>query len=124
MPQFQGLVPMLQTLDVERTITWYETILGFRSEGFQPGDGWCRLSRDDVAIMFMTNAHLGPPHATATQYFYVDDADALWERIKENCTAEWGPEDMPYGLREFAIKDPNGYFLSFGSPIKESPTNS
>ena len=56
--------------------------------------------------------------------FYVDDADALWERIKGSCTAEWGPEDMPYGLREFAIKDPNGYFLSFGSAIKQAPGNS
>ena len=67
--------------------------------------------------MFMTNAHLGPPHATATQYFSVDDVESLWERIRGHCTAEWGPEDMPYGLREFAIKDPNGYLLIFGSPI-------
>ena len=35
-------------------------------------DEWCRLARDDVAIMFMRNAHLGDPHATATQYVYVD----------------------------------------------------
>ena len=124
MPQFQNLVPMLQTLDIEQTATWYETILGFRRQSYQPGDGWCRLSRDNVAIMFMTNAHLGPPHATATQYFSVDDADALWETIKEKCRAEWGPEDMPYGLREFAIRDPNGYLLSFGSPIMQQATNS
>jgi uncharacterized glyoxalase superfamily protein PhnB len=118
MPRFQSLVPMLQTLDIEHTMRWYETVLGFRRDGYQPGDGWCRLSRDGVSIMFMTNAHLGPPHATATQYFSVDDADALWESIEQNCRAEWGPEDMPYGLREFAIKDPNGYLLSFGSPVQ------
>jgi hypothetical protein len=64
------------------------------------------------------NAHLGPPHATATQYFTVDDVDALWDGVKRHCRAEWGPEDMPYGLREFAIKDPNGYLLSFGSPLE------
>jgi uncharacterized glyoxalase superfamily protein PhnB len=107
---------MLQTLDIERTATWYESVLGFRREG-QQGTGWCRLARDGVSIMFMTNAHLGAPHATATQYFSVDDVDALWECIKGHCKAEWGPENMPYGIREFAIKDPNGYFLSFGGPI-------
>ena len=115
MPKFTSLVPMLQTLDMDRTIAWYESVLGFRRQGY--AEGWCRLGRDGVSIMFMTNVHLGAPHATATQYFSVDDADALWERIKDDCRAEWGPEDMSYGLREFAIKDPNGYLLSFGSPI-------
>jgi hypothetical protein len=31
--------------------------------------------------------------------------------------AEWGPEEMDYGLIEFAVKDPNGYLLSFGQPV-------
>ena len=97
MPKFRSLVPMLQTLDMERTIAWYEFVLGFQRVGEQ-ADGWCCLSRDGISIMFMTNAHLGPPHATATQYISVDNADALWEQVKENCQAEWGPEDMPYGL--------------------------
>jgi len=61
---------------------------------------------------------LGPPHATATQYIYVDDVYELWRSIKERCTAEWGPQQMPYGLIEFALKDPNGYLLSFGQPVR------
>jgi uncharacterized glyoxalase superfamily protein PhnB len=121
MPTFRSLVPMLQTLDLRQTVVWYQTVLGFQRVG-EEADGWCCLSRDGVSIMFMTNDHLGPPHATATQYFTVDDADVLWDSIKDDCKAEWGPEDMPYGLREFAIKDPNGYLLSFGSPISP-PSN-
>lgn len=113
--KFHNLVPMLQTLDMERTIGWYESVLGFHCDGKQ--EQWCRLSQDGVAIMLMNNDHLGPPHATATQYIAVDDADALWAAIKDCCRAEWGPTDMLYGLREFAVKDPNGYLLSFGSPI-------
>jgi hypothetical protein len=54
---------------------------------------------------------------TATQYIYVDDVIALWSSIKNRCAAEWGPETMPYGMLEFAIKDPNGYFLSFGQRV-------
>jgi len=119
MQSFQKLVPMLQTLDIERTVAWYETVLGFRREG-EPGGEWCCLRRDSVSIMFMTNVHLGDPHATATQYITVDDADALWDSVKGQCKAEWGPQDMPYGLREFAIKDINGYLLSFGSPIQSA----
>jgi uncharacterized glyoxalase superfamily protein PhnB len=110
-----ALIPMLQTNDISCTRDWYEQVLGFRCVSVQ-GDQWCRLERDDIAIMFMRNAHLGTPHATATQYIYVDDVHELWNTLKEKCTAEWGPEEMPYGLIEFAVKDPNGYLLSFGQP--------
>ena len=33
--------------------------------------------------LFMRNAHLGPPHATSTQYIYVDDVGELWNSISE-----------------------------------------
>jgi len=112
-----SLVPMLQTNDMARTRTWYEEVLRFRCVSAQD-DEWCRLERDAVAIMFMRNAHLGPPHATATQYIYVDDVQALWSSISDKCVAEWGPEEMPYGMIEVAVKDPNGYLLSFGQPTE------
>jgi catechol 2,3-dioxygenase-like lactoylglutathione lyase family enzyme len=111
-----GLTPMLQTHDMARTIDWYRSTLGFSVVGDSTAD-WCRLERDGVAIMFMTNAHLGAPIATATQYFEVDDVARLWEAISDRCLAEWGPETMPYGMLEFAIRDPNGYLLSFGQPV-------
>jgi uncharacterized glyoxalase superfamily protein PhnB len=113
---FKALVPMLQTNDMSRTREWYESMLGFRCVAAQ-GNEWCRLARDDIAIMFMTNHHLGPAHATATQYIYVDDVLAVWDTVKERCSAEWGPQKMPYGMLEFAIKDPNGYLLSFGQQV-------
>ena len=113
-----ALIPMLQTNDMKHTRKWYEEVLGFRCVSASQDDGWCRLERDEIAIMFMRNAHLGPPYATATQYIYVDDVSELWNTISEKCTAEWGPEEMPYGLTEFAVKDPNGYLLSFGQRTK------
>ena len=111
--RFSALVPMLQTKDMRRTRDWYISVLGFAVSG-ERGEEWCELRRDDVAIMFMNNDHLGPPEATATQYIRVDDVRGLWASIEDRCTAEWGPEEMPYGMLEFAIRDPNGYLLSFG----------
>jgi uncharacterized glyoxalase superfamily protein PhnB len=118
--RFLKLTPMLQTDDMQRTIDWYQSVLGFSCTS-SAGDDWCRIERDGVALMFMRNAHMGSPHATATQYIHVDDALELWNGIKDRVTTEWGPEEMPYGLLEFAIKDPNGYLLSFGQPLKRSP---
>ncbi len=112
----QALTPMLQTSDMDRTIAWCRDLLGFSC--VSRVEGWCRLEQGGVSIMFMENDHLGAPHATATQYIYVDDVNALWDALKTRVTAEWGPEDMSYGLREFAIRDPDGYLLSFGAPVR------
>lgn len=113
--RFKTLVPMLQCQNIKATKEWYHSVLGFRCVG-KVEDAWCRLERDGVAIMFMQNTHLGVPQATATQYIYVDDVLGLWDSIKHICNAEWGPAVMPYGMLEFAIKDLNGYLLSFGQP--------
>ena len=115
--RFTALVPMLQCDDIEATKAWYRSVLGFQCVGEAPGN-WCRLERDGVAIMFMRNDHLGAPNATATQYVYVDDVMMLWNAIKDRCSAEWGPERMPYGMLEFAIRDVNGYLLSFGQTVE------
>ena len=114
--KFQALIPMLQTKDLKGTRRWYETVLGFTCSA-EDGEAWCRLDRDAVSIMFMDNALMGEPQATATQYIFVDDVMALWEATKDHCAPEWGPENMPYGILEFAIKDPNGYLLSFGQRL-------
>ena len=114
--RFSKLVPMLHTQDMDKTIQWYVDILGFELRE-RSGDDWCSLVRGDAAIMFMQNDHFGTPEATATQYFYVDDVPALWESLKDDVTAEWGPEIFDYGMLEFAIRDPNGYLLSFGQPV-------
>lgn len=59
-------------------------------------------------------------HATATQYIYLHDLAAFWDEIKDKVKAEWGPEKMPYGMMESAIKDPDGYLLSFGEELEKS----
>ena len=117
--RFQSLVPMLQTDDVAETRAWYERFLGFScvSGGH---DGWCQLSRDGVSVMFMHRAEMDAVQATASLNLIVDDVLALWDRLKDHCVAEWGPERMPYGMVEFAIRDPNGYLLSFGQEMDEA----
>ncbi len=117
--RLNGLTPMLQSADLQRTIDWYKSVLGFTCVSRRGGE-WCRLERDKAALMFMRNAHLGTPHATATQYILVDDVMTLWDSIRSRVTAEWGPERMPYGMLEFAIKDPDGYLLSFGQALEQA----
>ncbi|MGP0093478.1 MAG: VOC family protein [Xanthobacteraceae bacterium] len=117
---FKVLTPMLQTADMDETVAWYVSVLGFHCVA-REGQIWCRLERGAVALMFMRNDQLGQPFATATQCIYVDNVAALWAAIKDRVTPEWGPEQMPDGMVEFAIKDPSGYLLSFGQPVPVRP---
>jgi catechol 2,3-dioxygenase-like lactoylglutathione lyase family enzyme len=111
---------MLQTSDMGKTIEFYTRTLGFRLVNTWPAEGeptWCILARDDVAIMFMTNEHVGTPAMTGTLYIQTTDVLDLHRRIAGQVEVLWGPEVYEYGMHEFAIRDCNGYTLSFGQPV-------
>jgi uncharacterized glyoxalase superfamily protein PhnB len=86
--------------------------------------GWASLRRDEVRVMLA-----GPnrqendvaPGFTGSLYFRTDDADALWQLLKDNTRVCYAIQDFDYGMREFAIYDNNGYVLQFGQPIRTRP---
>ena len=47
-----------------------------------------------------------------------DSVVALAEEWSGKVEFAWGPEVMEYGMREFGIKDPNGYYLAFTEPAR------
>ena len=124
------LTPMLSVTDLARTIAFYCDQLGFRCVGKfgDPDPVWCHLVRDDVDLMF--NA---PPAAEMTElprrakdfqiyYCYPDDVIALH--------ASWKARQLPvtdlrvtdYGMKEFELRDPDGYWLWFGQSTTEPAT--
>lgn len=113
---FYSVVPMLHTHKMDETVKFFEDVLQFSCVG-RAGNEWCRLARDDAAIMYFKVDEFNKPHATATQYFYVADLDAFWSSIKDQVQPEWGPMNMPYGMYEVGIKEVNGYLLSFGQEL-------
>ena len=57
--------------------------------------------------------HQGPT-GVWTLYVYPDDVESLWEKLKEQAPVAYPLHETPYGMREFGIRDPNGFALSFG----------
>jgi catechol 2,3-dioxygenase-like lactoylglutathione lyase family enzyme len=116
------VVPSLLVSDMRRTIDFYVEKLGFTQTGYYPIESdpeWTELRRDDVAIHFYTDA----PHSTryspvcsGTFYFYPESVEALAAEWQGKVPFAWGPEVMDYGMREFGIRDPNGYYLAFTEP--------
>ena len=37
--------------------------------------------------------------------------------VPRRAGVEWELQETPYGMLEFAIRDPNGYILSFGQDV-------
>jgi uncharacterized glyoxalase superfamily protein PhnB len=59
-------------------------------------------------------------YADAVLYFYVAEAGSLRERLKGQGVPVSEVEDTNYGMREFYVRDPDGYELGFGSRIPGS----
>jgi catechol 2,3-dioxygenase-like lactoylglutathione lyase family enzyme len=115
----KGPVPILYVTDIEKTIRFYCDVLGFRCVNhFQ---GWASLQRDAAEVMLsLPNEHLPFEKSlfTGSFYFHADDVDALWAQLREKTEVVYPIESFDYGMREFAIRDVNGYVLQFGQEIQ------
>ena len=70
-----------------------------------------------VSVMFSSpNEHEGDvsPAFTGSLYFRVKEVDSLWTHLNDQARVCYPLETFPYGMREFAIYDNNGYLLQFG----------
>ena len=116
----RALVPMLRTGDLQGTIAFYTEVLGFACAAHDGAWGWASVARDGVEIMLSgLNAHEGDvaPAFTGSLYLRTDAVDALWDALKDRARVCYPIEDFPYGMREFAIYDNNGYLLQFGEAL-------
>lgn len=112
------LVLSLLSLDLDATHAFYER-LGFYLSGGAVHSGWIELSRNAVVMQFYHDPPIGTPAApsmSGTIYVHVDEVDTLAAALAGSSVFEWGPETMDYGMREFAVRDPNGYLLAFAAP--------
>ena len=125
--EMTGLAPMLKTQNLPETIAFYTETLGFALADQMEDDAgnltWCSLECGAATVMFYASQDLdsppGPPTMTGVLYFNPADVQAAWEQLKDVVTVEWELQEMPYGMLEFAIRDCNGYILSFGREIVE-----
>jgi catechol 2,3-dioxygenase-like lactoylglutathione lyase family enzyme len=129
-PRLTGLRPMLAVTDLRRTMAFYER-LGFRIAGVfgDPEPVWCELVRDNVAMMFNAPPRERverdvPAKSRDYQVFYFNPSDVA------ALHAAWKAAGLPvtdlrvtiYRMKEFELRDPDGYWLWFGQETSEPPT--
>jgi DNA-binding transcriptional MerR regulator len=120
---FGGAAPVLRVPDVVAAAEEYRDKLGFEIS-FVWGEPaqYVTTRRDEVAIHFSkAEAPLPGGGPISNIYLFVSDIDDVYEELKgrgAKITAEL--ETWPYGMREFAVEDMNGYRLCFGEGVDEA----
>ena len=115
------LRPMLWTEDFEGKIE-YTQKLGFECVARLDEYPWASLRLDAAAIMLSAPNEHEPYDKlgfTVTFYLTTDDIESMWLKVKDNASVCYPIETFPWGMREFAIYDNNGYILQFGQEIVE-----
>jgi uncharacterized glyoxalase superfamily protein PhnB len=55
-----------------------------------------------------------PQSASVLFYFYIEDIDEVYKNLKTHTEIAKELETTWYGMREFYVRDCNGYVLGFG----------
>lgn len=118
--QLQKITPLLWVDNVRTTIDYYVSVFGFDEANFSEDPQWGVVEKHYISIMFCRpgeNMGYNGPRLTGSLYLRTDDADAWWDFLKDRAEIVYPLEDSSYGMREFAVKDCNGYILQFGQTI-------
>jgi catechol 2,3-dioxygenase-like lactoylglutathione lyase family enzyme len=129
---FESLRPMMMVKNLKETIDFYSDVLGFTVNSTHPvGDDpfWASMSCGKATLMFSfvgePHAHEEgeEPHAHEPEFngvLYFDPSGSLEElhaKVKSKVATCGDIDEMPWGMKEFSILDPNGYNLTFGVPL-------
>jgi catechol 2,3-dioxygenase-like lactoylglutathione lyase family enzyme len=113
------VLPCLLVSDMRRSLDFYRDVLGFTQTGYYPIESEpirTEVRRDDVAIILYSEPVRGsdqPPTFTGALYVFPESIETLADELRGKVPFAWGPEDTDFGIREFAIRDPDGYTLVF-----------
>src|SRR5688500_17999845 len=102
----------LSVTDVPAAVDFYTKKLGFHLAFLEDPPAFAGVNLDQVQI-FLSKGTPSPKGCSV--HFVVGDADELCAFHRANgVEIAAAPEDKPYGLRDYTIRDLYGYHLNFG----------
>jgi catechol 2,3-dioxygenase-like lactoylglutathione lyase family enzyme len=121
MQQNDIAIPILPSRSLSDTLAFFQR-LGFAGKIHHYGD-YAILTRGTVELHFFTHRELRPAESSAMCYIRVADVESIYRAFaaaqlpREGIPRQDALEDKPWGLREFAIVDPDGNLLRIGQTL-------
>ncbi len=109
--------PIFNVRDLRASQRYYRDSLGFKLD-WDHGDpaDFGSVSRGD-SVLFMCQGCQGPSGAWVM--VFTPDVDRLHEEFRRGqAIIKMPPTNMPWGVREMHVEDPDGNVLRFGSAIE------
>jgi uncharacterized glyoxalase superfamily protein PhnB len=118
---FYKTLPFLPVRNLRETIQYYKDKLGFQGEWFwgdPPTDAGCQ--RNELSILFNQNPEFSERVKGLELVMFVDDVDGIYSELKNKSGVEIASpiKDEPWGIREFTVKDINGYLLRISCSLE------
>lgn len=123
---FLQQAPVLFARDFSKTIDYWADKVGFQTLGVwgEPPD-FAIVTRDCARVMLAQapdTYEIVPywriKHHMWNAYFWIDDAHALYEELKERgARIDYHLGEKPYGVLEFGIQDLDDHDIGFGQDL-------
>ena len=123
MQKYDLAIPTLPCRSVSAATEFYRR-LGFEGGAHEFNNEYAIFRRGAVELHFFTHKELIPAESSAGCYIRVLDVESTYKACAVNDLPSSGIprmerlEDKPWGLREFAIVDPDGNLLRIGQIIQ------
>ena len=116
--RIRELIPLIETADMRRALTFYLDVLGFGIISRWPDDGdvpgWAALGSGGARLMLRRSPdERRQRKGSVTPNLYVEDLDAFRKIIEAAGHACSKTRSLFYGAREFDLLDPDGNQLVF-----------
>ena len=103
---------LLRCNSIVETREFYQAQLGFSIT--DTAEGTLTAEKAGGKLIFtQQDLWKSSPICSGTIYFTIPDVDRYFTLVQDKVAVAWPIQNMPYGSREFGIKDCNGYTLAF-----------
>jgi catechol 2,3-dioxygenase-like lactoylglutathione lyase family enzyme len=126
MTTFTSVTPNLLVSDLEKSTTFYRDVLGFAIKQTVPDAApfvFVWLERDGVPVFLNDptaadyDVSRRPFGGTGTMFFVIEGVDAYHAEVAPHARVVMPLTTQFYGMREFAVEDPDGHLLTFAERV-------
>lgn len=129
---YETITANLMVSDVDESVEFYREILGFDLEMSVPDESgnklqWAMMSREGTAVMLQSVESITEeypqwsgrePGGTFALFVKMTGLEEYHKQVSAKTDILKDPYETFYGMREFQLRDPDGYVFTFAEELE------